>query len=95
MKARIPKNEELKEHYFYKWGKGEKRDQTAIFNDFFKKKYGLRATKKDVNVLDYGVDVPVEKTYVSFRKETSNGKYTEKLVEVVDVLIVLIEDMAI
>ena len=42
-------NEELEKYYFYKWGKGEKRSQYKIFEDHFKGKYGLNATKKDKN----------------------------------------------
>lgn len=42
-------NEELKKYYFYKWGKAEKRSQQEIFEDHFKGKYGLNATKKDKN----------------------------------------------
>ena len=42
-------NEELEKHYFYKWGKAEKRSQYKIFEDHFKGKYGLHATEKDKN----------------------------------------------
>lgn len=42
-------NEELKKHYFYKWGKAEKRRQQEIYEDHYKRKYGLCATKKDKN----------------------------------------------
>lgn len=42
-------NWNLKKIYFYKWGKGEKRTQHAIYEDVFSGKYGLNATKRDKN----------------------------------------------
>ena len=42
-------NERLKEQFFYKWGKGEKRFQEEIYKDIFTGKFGLHATKQDQN----------------------------------------------
>lgn len=42
-------NANLKERYFYKWGKGEKSTQSEIYAKHAEGKYGLRATKKDEN----------------------------------------------
>lgn len=42
-------NQELKEKYFYKWGKGEKRPQNEIYEDIFSGTYGLNAAKRDKN----------------------------------------------
>ena len=71
-------NEDLKNHYFYKWGKGETRNQTAIFHDFFKKKYGLQATTKDKNVFDsiseYNIDELLEAFMQSASMLTADDK---------------------
>lgn len=42
-------NSELKQNCFYKWGKGEKRCQSDIYEDHFSGKMGLNATKRDKN----------------------------------------------
>ncbi len=42
-------NRELKERFFYKWGKGEKRIQRGLYEDQFAGRYGLNATQKDKN----------------------------------------------
>ena len=43
-------NQRLRERFFYKWGKGEKRCQSDIYEEHLrKKKYGLKATENDVN----------------------------------------------
>lgn len=42
-------NSELKEQFFYKWGKGEKRCQHEIYEEHFDGNYGLCATKRDKN----------------------------------------------
>lgn len=42
-------NRDLRERYFYKWGKGEKRSQRLLYEEQFSGRYGLNATKKDKN----------------------------------------------
>jgi hypothetical protein len=42
-------NRELKEIYFYKWGKGENRYQNTLYEEIFHGSKGLRATKRDKN----------------------------------------------
>lgn len=42
-------NEELKDAYFYKWGKGETRCQADIYKAHYDGEYGLNATRKDKN----------------------------------------------
>ncbi len=42
-------NGDLKECFFYKWGKGEKRCQHEIYEEHFDGNYGLCATKRDKN----------------------------------------------
>lgn len=42
-------NEELKQEFFYRWGKGESRPQGEIYEEHFAGNYGLNATKKDKN----------------------------------------------
>ncbi len=42
-------NEELKQEFFYRWGKGERRSQREIYEEHFAGKYGLNAAKKDKN----------------------------------------------
>lgn len=42
-------NTRLREQFFYKWGKGEKRLQGVIYEEFFDGKYGLNASKRDKN----------------------------------------------
>lgn len=42
-------NARLHEQFFYKWGKGEKRLQGVIYEEFFDGKYGLNASKRDKN----------------------------------------------
>ena len=42
-------NARLREQFFYKWGKGEKRLQGVIYEEFFDGKYGLNASKRDKN----------------------------------------------
>ncbi|MEI3219857.1 MAG: hypothetical protein V8S08_09875 [Lachnoclostridium sp.] len=38
-------NTRLREQFFYKWGKGEKRLQGVIYEEFFDGKYGLNASE--------------------------------------------------
>lgn len=42
-------NQNLREQYFYQWGKGETRSQQEIYREVFSGKCGLLATKKDKN----------------------------------------------
>lgn len=42
-------NDKLKEEFFYKFGKADKRCQHEIYQDIFSGKYGLNATKRDKN----------------------------------------------
>ncbi len=42
-------NEELKDTYYYKWSKGEKRCQSEIYKQFMDGEYGLNATRRDKN----------------------------------------------
>lgn len=42
-------NKELKEQFYYKWGKGDKRKQGDIYEEFFAGQYGLNAAKRDKN----------------------------------------------
>ena len=42
-------NEELRQEFFYRWGKGENRSQGEIYEEHFAGKYGLNAAKKDKN----------------------------------------------
>ena len=42
-------NEELKEKFFYRWGRAEKRMQSTLYKNMRDGDYGLRATKKDQN----------------------------------------------
>lgn len=44
-------NQELREKFFYKWGKGEKGTQIEILEKIFSGKYGINATKNDKNKL--------------------------------------------
>ncbi len=42
-------NRTLRESFFYRWGKGEKRCQSDIYEEHFSGKTGLNATKRDKN----------------------------------------------
>ena len=42
-------NRVLQTEYFYKWGKGEKRSQRELYDEFFDGKKGLNATRQDKN----------------------------------------------
>lgn len=65
-------NDELKCKYTYKWGKGEKRCQSEIYEDMFSGKYGLRATMNDKN------------KYMAEKKSQLQLKESDQLVESYD-----------
>lgn len=69
-------NHRLQERYFYRWGKGEKRMQSELYEDIYNGRLGLCATKKDKNknsqIIKSGKHVMEE----SFQKMADMLKYS-------------------
>ena len=80
-------NEQLRQEFFCKWGKGERRMQPELYRDHDAGNYGLNAVQKDKNKSEKMVQSEQHKMDESFRKLTAlirekellEGKLKEKL----------------
>lgn len=72
-------NEELKQRFFYKWGKGEKRCQSDIYEEHFGGEYGLKAARKDKNKNMYVLGKQqLEETMREFQRMFENKMQVEQ-----------------